>query len=175
MNLGLRRGIVRLSEHNPKWFDAFKSEKALLSKEIGDVVQNIEHVGSTSIEGLPAKPIIDIAATVADLNQIEKWAQRLAPYEYTYFGDRDNRGDHFFAKGPDECRTIYLHVVDHASESMNQYITFRDHLRNNSRAKQEYAKLKKSLALSHGNDRMTYTAKKAKFINEILNKTEQAR
>ena len=173
MNLGLKRGVVSLSMHDANWRNVFELERELLCRLIGEVALQVEHIGSTAVADLLAKPIMDIAVSVSDLNQMQHWAPKLEAVGYTYFGDRENRGDHFFAKGPDGCRTVYLHIVEEHSGLMDQYVRFRDRLRSNTSARQQYAELKIWLAALYGSDRKRYTAGKSEFIARLCREDEQ--
>ena len=92
MKLGLKRGEVRLVPHQLAWRTLFAEEKQRLADLLGDAGIQIEHIGSTSVPDLPAKPIIDIAIAVRAIEDIAHWPAVLASTGYTYFGDREGRG-----------------------------------------------------------------------------------
>jgi GrpB-like predicted nucleotidyltransferase (UPF0157 family) len=168
MILGLRRGEVRLVAHQPGWPAAFVSEKERLAQRLGISGQEIEHVGSTAVPDLVAKPIIDIALGVSSLADTGDWPQRLGPDGYAFFGDREGWGEHFYAKGPEENRTIYLHVVPIQSARWSEYLKFRDSLRASAGLRKEYGGLKRDLLAAHQDDRNAYTGAKAAFIRRVL-------
>jgi GrpB-like predicted nucleotidyltransferase (UPF0157 family) len=168
MTLGLKRGTVRLIDYDPSWPMVFEQEKQLLCRLLGQAVLAIEHVGSTSVFGLCSKPIIDIAIAVEKSESVEAWESLLKREGYTYFGDRESRGDRFFAKGPEETRTIYLHVVLSGSVNWTNYLSFRNQLRENPYLRQTYDLLKRKLALASPTDRQTYSRGKADFIEKLL-------
>jgi GrpB-like predicted nucleotidyltransferase (UPF0157 family) len=168
MFLGLKRGTVRLVDHQPDWQQAFISERALLARLLMPTALEIEHVGSTAVPGLVAKPVLDLACAVASLDQTAGWPEKLAPHGFEFFGDRENRGEHFYAKGSDDCRTLYLHVVPIDRTRWSDYVRFRDLLRSDERLRACYAKAKLIAASAHSNDRTAYTAAKEKIIHEIL-------
>ncbi len=171
MKLGLKRGEVRLVPHQPEWQSRFTEEKRRLTELLGDTGIQIEHVGSTAVADLPAKPIIDIAIAVRALEDIAHWPATLETDGYTYFGDREGRGDHFFAKGPEYCRSFYLHVVPRHSCGWSDYLRFRDALRADATLRDEYAQLKTGLCEAHSHERSVYTSGKAALIRRVLNQT----
>jgi GrpB-like predicted nucleotidyltransferase (UPF0157 family) len=168
MKLGLKRGEVRLVPHQPEWQSRFTKEKRRLTDLLGEMGIQIEHVGSTAVPALPAKPIIDIAIAVRAIEDIVHWPATLEPGGYTYFGDREGRGDHFFAKGPENCRSFYLHVVPRESCRWSDYLRFRDLLRADASLREEYAQLKTGLCEAHSRDRAVYTSAKAALIRRVL-------
>ena len=174
MILGLQRGIVSLLPHQSEWALEFENESARLKRLLGGTATAIEHVGSTAVPGFDAKPIIDIAIAVVSWNSISAWPALLAREGYTHFGDRENVGDHFFAKGPDELRTHHIHAVIAGGAKWNEYLKFRDTLRSNPTLRDEYQQLKRHLAEQLPNDREAYTDAKASFIKKVLALGESA-
>lgn len=139
---------------------------------IGAYVVDIQHVGSTAIPGLVAKPIIDIAVALRQLEDVEKCIEPLERLGYEYKGDEGHPGSFFFAKGDPSRRTYYLHMVEWNSESWRSYIRFRDCLRQHKEVAEEYAKLKRELARKSHGDRDLYTPGKAEFIASVLRMAE---
>ncbi len=168
MILGLKRGAVLLVPYQAGWASAFAKERDLLLSLLGPTVLRIEHVGSTAIADIVAKPIVDIAVAVQSLDRIESWPELLKPYGYTSFGDREARGEHFFAKGPDDMRSHYLHVVPLDGNLWNEYLRFRDMLRSDLTLRQQYEDLKKRSAYAHSNNRPSYTIEKGRWIKSVL-------
>jgi GrpB-like predicted nucleotidyltransferase (UPF0157 family) len=168
MNLGLKRGEVRVVPHDTEWAGVFDEERRTLVEVLGDAILDIQHVGSTAVAGLVAKPVIDIAVAVRDLPGVTAWVPKLETLGYTFFGDREGRGELFFAKGPEHLRTVYLHVVERGGKRMEEYVRFRDRLIRNPPARAAYSALKEELAALHGDDRKAYTEGKAEFIAEML-------
>ena len=128
----------------------------------------IEHVGSTAVTGLAAKPILDIAVAASSLEDTGDWPHLLRGLEYTFFGDREGWGEHFYAKGPDEGRTVYLHVVPVGDTRWSDYLVFRDALRASTGLRQDYEALKRKLLVQHGDDRPAYTDAKTALIRRVL-------
>jgi GrpB-like predicted nucleotidyltransferase (UPF0157 family) len=167
MRLGLQRGIVRLVPHSEEWGRLFEEEKARIVACLQGKSFDIEHVGSTAISGLSAKPIIDIAIGVPDVEAIGEYIQLLGQIGYEY-RDESGDGDHVFAKGAESCRTHYLHVVAMGSSNWYDCVLFRDYLRRHRDARTAYAALKESLAEEHLSDRKSYTQGKEEFIRSVI-------
>jgi len=165
----LARGTVKLEPFNSQWAYAFAKEASAIKDKLGpDNIKDIQHVGSTSISGILSKPIIDIAIPVDNLDIADRWQQSLAELGYWYKGKQSDMPDRrFFAKGPDDDRTVYLHIV--TKEEFNRLIKFRDTLRNNKDLANEYSVLKQELAKKYSKDRESYTKAKDEFIQEIIN------
>jgi GrpB-like predicted nucleotidyltransferase (UPF0157 family) len=168
MILGLKRGHTRLVPHQLGWSDAFMHEKERLTGLLGSGIIQVEHIGSTAIPNLAAKPIIDIAIGVKSLEETLTWPSMLGLEGYTYFGDRESRGDDFYAKGPEENRTIYLHVVPYDGLRWREYLYFREALCADDDLRARYENLKMRLAAGHASTREHYTSAKAELIAEIL-------
>lgn len=169
MILGLKRGEVVLAAHQHEWSWLFEEEKRLLREVLGTSLLAIEHIGSTAVTDLSAKPVIDIAILVGSFEDIEPWPEILDRHGYTYWGDREGRNDHFFAKGPDESRTYYLHVVAVSGVEWDNYLKFRDALRNQPQIRIAYEKLKQQALAAYRHDRKAYTQAKHDFIQSVLN------
>lgn len=166
--IGLKRGTVKLVPYNPKWKGSFEKEKKRLQKALGDLVIGIEHVGSTAIPGIFAKPVIDIAIMVKSIKSPAKLIKLLENLGYEYKQDDDVPGRLFFTKGPENKRTHYIHVVKLKSGEWKNLILFRDYLLKSKEAVRQYNKLKKKLAKSYAQDRKLYTSGKDKFIKTVL-------
>jgi GrpB-like predicted nucleotidyltransferase (UPF0157 family) len=167
--LGLKRGTVKLVKAHEEWPRLYELEKELLLRTLGDLAVAIEHVGSTAIPNVPAKPIIDIRIAVSSLDSshIEKFVEPLTRLGYFYMHAFENR--HFFAKGPEEKRTHHVSLVKFGSEEgWEDSILFRDFLRNNTRCREEYSTLKEKLAQQFAEDRKSYTKAKEEFIEKVV-------
>ena len=171
-SLGLRRGTVRLVPNDPRWKGAFLREKRRIRRALGPFARDFEHVGSTAIPGVPAKPILDIMAAVPSLEGLKPHAGSLTSLGYEYLGARGARGRRFLAKGPDARRTVHLHLTTKQSPFWIKHLLFRDYLRGHAEAVHEYATLKRRLARRHGRDRDKYTEGKASFVRKILRRAK---
>jgi GrpB-like predicted nucleotidyltransferase (UPF0157 family) len=167
--IGLARGTVKLESHDPEWDKIYQKEETRLGDKLGSEAKDIQHVGSTAIPNLLAKPIIDIAILVDDLDIAEQWVKPLSELGYWYKGKQSDMPDRrFFAKGAESNRTVYLHVVNEAE--FNRLIKFRNGLTNDPKLTKKYSELKQSLAKEHASNRELYTKAKAEFIEQVLEK-----
>lgn len=166
--IGLKRGTVKLAPYNPKWKENFGKEKQRLQKSLGDLVIGIEHVGSTAIPGMFAKPVIDIAIIVKSIKSHSQLIKILERLGYEYKRDDDVPGRLFFTKGPENKRTHYIHVVKLKSKQRKNLILFRDYLLKSKEAVCQYNELKKKLAKIYAQDRKSYTSGKDKFIKTLI-------
>ena len=165
--LGLKRGTVALAEYTHRWHEAFCEERAILADALMSVPCQIEHIGSTSVPGLKAKPILDIAIGIEGCYPLENCIPILEVVGYTYRG-RDAEIGYLFVRGPEDRRTHYLHLVRMGSTNWERWSTFRDYLRANADARRTYAAEKTRLAASFGEDRDSYTSGKSRVIGDIL-------
>lgn len=166
-DLGLKSGTVKLVEYNSNWPKLYELEAENLRETLDIAAERIQHVGSTSIPGLPSKPILDIAILVDSLDMAEEWKDTLAKLDYWYKGIEPDLPDRrFFAKGPREKRTVYLHIVN--KREFESLLKFRDRLRDNPSLVKEYATLKRKLAAEHKDNRDIYTRSKNDFIKSVI-------
>jgi GrpB-like predicted nucleotidyltransferase (UPF0157 family) len=168
VDLGLARGSVRLHAPSLEWPLAFAREIERLRAAVGEHVSMIEHVGSTSIPGMPAKPIVDMMAAVATLNSARALIPRLEVLDYEFRPDAPPPDRVFFAKGPRHRRTHHLSLAEPTSDYWARTLLFRDYLRTHPEAAQQYRSLKEDLARAHAEDRGSYTAGKAAFVESVL-------
>jgi len=170
--IGLKRGTVKLSSDHIQWEKLFEIEKQLLTATLGDTI-DIEHVGSTAIPNVPAKPIIDIMIGFSEERQAKKIFKTLNKMGYGDRGEQEVPGRHLFVKGPEDNRTHYLHVTKKNSGFWTEHILFRNYLRQHKDARDEYGKLKKQLEKEYSDNREQYTKDKADFIKKIITKAKK--
>lgn len=165
--LGLERGTVELVSHRHAWAEAYEREAARLQERLGDRLLAVEHVGSTAVEGLDAKPVVDLLGVVADLGAARDLRPTLADagYEHREESVPDRL---FFAKGPREARTHYLSLCERGSDCYRDQVLFRDYLRANPETRDAYCRLKRELAERYPEDRASYTAEKASFVEGVI-------
>lgn len=167
MTLGLRFPAVRLEPYTPAWADAYAEERDRISSVLGDRILGIEHVGSTAIPGICAKPIIDIAIAVPTLDVAEQSVPLMARIGYDYAGDGGVPGHRIFGRGP-HIRTHLVHAVVADSQEWRDYLAFRGALLRDPELAKEYDLLKRALAARFPDDRPSYTAAKGEFIERVL-------
>lgn len=162
---------IIIADYNPEWPRLFNSEKELLIAFLSDWNICIEHIGSTSIPGLAAKPVIDIMIGVNDLSDVNtNFIKKLASLGYSYVPEREQEMPerrYFRKSNPEGVRTYQIHVVQKKSEFWQRHLQFRDYLREHSGVAAEYEALKKELALQH-TDTMEYARAKSDFVKRIL-------
>lgn len=159
-----------MREYDPRWATEFEHEAGVLSRLLGPLVTAIEHVGSTSVPGLAAKPIIDIALAFESRQQLDEARRALRSAGYHDVGDFGERGGVIIAKGPRSRRTHALHLVDARSDQWRGYLAFRDRLRRDTALRERYATLKRELAARFPFDRASYLAGKVEFIADATPK-----
>ncbi|PZD97313.1 GrpB family protein [Paenibacillus sambharensis] len=168
-------GEVKLLEYNREWVLLFKREEELLRSILENIAVAVEHIGSTSVPGLAAKPCIDIAVGVrglAELTEHHIMQLNQAGYEHVEHAEFPHR--RFFRKGEWRAGTHHVHVYEFGTRYWQDNLLFRDHLRNNKEDRNLYIALKRTLAQQFPNDRAGYTAAKHPFIEEILTKARQS-
>lgn len=173
--IGLKRGTVVLEKHHQEWAEAFELEKESLKNLLGDSVLDIQHIGSTSIAGLAAKPIIDMLMAVKSLDEVQSIRRPLESTGYEYRENGSNEDQILFVKGPEALRTHYLHITELDSSVWQNDLAFRNYLRSHPEAVTEYEKLKNELASKYADNRGEYTAGKDTFIKSVLHLTELRR
>ncbi len=166
--IGLERGKVRLVPYEPEWARLFEEEARLLLSALGDRALRIEHVGSTAVEGMDAKPLIDLMVGVEDLGAARELAPALERIGYAWRTDRGSPDHLLFVRGSESARTHYLKLSEPGSGYWTDTLLFRDYLRAHPEAAAEYAELKRELAGRYPEDRGAYTAGKERFIERIL-------
>ena len=159
------RPAIEVVDYDPEWPRTFEAEAERLRAGLGDVAVRIEHVGSTSVPGLAAKPNVDIQVSVSDVYDRDAYFPLLFALGYEHVPDPEFRDYPFFgwpsAKAP---RTFNLHVCQAGTEMEQRHLRFRDHLRSDPVDRDEYAALKRRLALECGNDIEAYVAAKDAFV-----------
>jgi GrpB-like predicted nucleotidyltransferase (UPF0157 family) len=166
--IGLKKGKVILAPYSKEWPMWFEREKNLLQEALGSLALDIQHVGSTSIPGMSAKPIIDIAVGI---KTIKGFSECIAPLEdsgYVVGDSASNSLQFFLSKGRDDETTCHLHLVKYNGELWKNYLAFSGYLMKNKESAQQYALLKEKLFNKYPKDRVKYTTGKSKFIRKTV-------
>ena len=163
---GVPRNRVVLEEHNPAWAEEFRRTKALLESIHGDRVIDIQHVGSTAIEGIAAKPMLDVAVLFSVMTDAVFAAMR--DHGYEYYGEVAN-GKHLFILRNDRGDSLeHVHGYEVKNRGLfDEQIRFRDFLRAHPAYAGEYEQLKRALCQAYADDRRRYTAGKQAFFDRI--------
>lgn len=167
MSLGLSRDEVKLVPHNPAWTVKYEEEKLhLLVVLDNDNLVDIQHIGSTSIPGIAAKPTIGILVRVKELSNIKSHLESLNSAGYVL---REDQPDHLlFTKGPDDNQIMSLKITSKNSEYGEVALLFRDYLLAYPKAAKEYEQIKIELAKKYPKDRNKYKIGKDKFMKDVI-------
>lgn len=166
--MALKRGIVKLENYNCNWESEYLEEEKLLKNVLCDKIIEIHHIGSTSIPNLKAKPVIDILLVIKNLDEINEIEELLKPYYYENRGSQGVEDRYFFAKGPEEARTHYVHFTTPNSNTYYNQIYFKKYLLDHKEYIKKYCDLKQDLESKYANDRKMYTQGKNDFIKNII-------
>jgi GrpB-like predicted nucleotidyltransferase (UPF0157 family) len=164
--LGLRQKLVRLEAPNPRWAEAFAVEAARIRAALGETAIAIEHVGSTSVPNIAAKPIVDMLMGIPAPVDIAVAARAFATIGYEHATWAGVPGHEVFGKG--EPRTHLVHAVPYRGDAWGRMLAFRDALRSDPALAAEYAALKQDLAARFPDDRSVYTDGKSAFVARVL-------
>lgn len=176
-----------LQEHDPQWAHEFQRLKAVYQRALGEVMHSIEHVGSTAIKEIAAKPILDIDIVISDLSYFPEATRRLESLGYRHNGDQgipgreafkrvDERVPHDGASASWMNHHLYVCAVD--STELMRHVLFRDFLNAHQEARQAYEQIKKDIAARSGGDRKVYADIKeneeicSNFVENILIKAQ---
>lgn len=168
------RAPVIIVDYDPRWPRFYDEEKANLVRVIGPMMVKIEHIGSTAVPGLAAKPIIDIMAGMQHLSDATWCIQPLRTLGYEYVPDDEKcvSDRRYFRKGnvpgTERGSTHHLHIVEAGSDAWDRHVLFRDYLRGHPEEARRYADLKKTLTARFNPDRESYTNAKTDYIQEII-------
>lgn len=154
--------------YDPEWKNDFEKIKQEIVNAIGDLIVCIEHVGSTSVEGLSAKPIIDIDVVISDYSVFDSIVSRLSAIGYTYEGDLGIKDREAFKySDKPHLRKHHLYVCPQNSKELLRHITFRDFLRNNPEAVKKYSEVKENGAKLFPDNMDKYIEYKSPCIEEL--------
>jgi GrpB-like predicted nucleotidyltransferase (UPF0157 family) len=164
---------VQINDYDPTWPEKFAEQRDELAISLRPwLFRPIEHVGSTAVAGLPAKPIIDIAAPVTSLAEAHQALPILEQAGWRHWpSDPSSSWRLWFLYPRPEARTHHLYLIEHDDPHLRELVAFRDRLRADALSREHYAELKQRLAQAHRNDREAYTAAKAHFVARLLRQT----
>lgn len=167
-----RTKVVEVVPYNPEWTTEFEQIKTMIMNYIGDLILAVEHVGSTSIEGLSAKPIIDLDVVMDSYDVLPDIIERLEKVGFEYQGNLGIEGREAFKRTHDDGLMKYhLYVCPKDGKGYVEHIAFRDYLRANESARKDYETLKLILAETYRYDIDNYCDKKTEFVKDILRLT----
>jgi GrpB-like predicted nucleotidyltransferase (UPF0157 family) len=165
---------IEIVPYDPSWPGGFEQERRRLESAIGPwITGGVHHVGSTSVPGMDAKPIIDILVGVESLAASRACLEPLKALEYSYAPYRSAEM-HWLCKPSPSRRTHHLHLVPTGSSRYRDELAFREALRWDAAMAKAYVQLKRQLAARHRYDREAYTEAKASFVAEVLASAQRA-
>lgn len=168
---------VFVEDYNDEWELLFEELKTIYLCQLKKLALAIEHVGSTSVPGLAAKPILDIDIVIDSMTLLPQVIEKLTELGYYHRGNLGIEGREAFGRPNQyvpytDVKRIkmehHLYVCDKDSRELNRHLTFRNKLRENAHLIDEYARLKKKLAIEYRNNREAYTNGKTLFITQVL-------
>jgi len=165
---------VTIVDYDPMWPTLYEKEKMKISEALGNKALAIEHIGSTSVPGLGAKPIIDIMVCVQSNLDADICVPLLKGIGYTDVTVQVGNPDWYYCLGKESCGVGYhLHLMKNMSVFSKRHLLFRDRLRANPDIARKYFELKKELAAKYRSDRTAYTESKSAFIESILSEENE--
>ena len=166
------RGRVRMVDHDPRWADLFEHEAVRIRRALEDRALRVEHVGSTSVPGLPAKPVIDIALVVVDSADEAAYVPLLEAAGYRLHIREGDWYEHRMFKGPDA--DLNLHTFSAGCAEVDRMLAFRDWLRTNPADRELYAQTKRDLARREWTCVQNYAGAKTDVIDQIMTRARTA-
>ncbi|MFC6161242.1 GrpB family protein [Kribbella jiaozuonensis] len=163
--------MIRIDSYDPAWANRFTELGLSLRSALGDVAVRIDHIGSTAVPGLAAKPIIDIQISVSSLEPVEPFRMPLEALGYVYRPDNPERTKRYFREPPGTPRT-HIHVRKLGSFSQQFPLLLRDYLRTHPEELPPYETLKRSLAAQHPDDRTAYTNAKLPWFWQTIQRAD---
>jgi GrpB-like predicted nucleotidyltransferase (UPF0157 family) len=158
---------IRIVDHDPDWPRLARKELARVARALGDTAVRLEHVGSTSVPGLGAKPIIDLQVSVVDIERMDDYVGPLEELGYLFAPDPAFADYHYFARPHVRPRTHHLHVCEHGSHQELRHLAVRDYLRTHPKEAAAYEALKRELVRRHPQDRLAYVGGKDAFMLDL--------
>ncbi|WP_281556047.1 GrpB family protein [Thalassomonas sp. RHCl1] len=159
----MKKRVLEVVDYDPAWLKLFADEQILLAQSLGDVAIDIHHIGSTSVAGLAAKPVIDILMEVIDLEALDGKNQQMQSLDYEVKGENGIAGRRYFQKGGN-ARSHHLHAFKKGDEALTRHLAFRDYLRVHPQVAQQYGELKQGLIRAGHNSSEPYMQGKNDFI-----------
>lgn len=165
-----RSTAIVIVPYNGLWPAKFAFEREVILRAVGSMAVDVQHVGSTSVPGLAAKPTIDIAIGVRTMDESRAAIEPLFALGYAKGVEHFPDWRYFDREDHAPFENIHLHMIPFGGDRWNRYLLFRNHLREHSEDAAAYERLKRSLAAEFGNDRLGYVESKTEFVNAILSR-----
>lgn len=165
---GIEKRELVIAEYESNWPVIYERHEARIRAALGTTALQIEHIGSTAVPGLAAKPIIDILVTVGDITAEEEY---LAPLLAAGYRLRVREPGHRMVRTPE--LDVHVHILQIGEEAAGDYLLLRDHLRHTAADRELYERTKRSLAAMEWRDMNAYADAKTDVITEIKNRARQ--
>jgi GrpB-like predicted nucleotidyltransferase (UPF0157 family) len=170
----MTREII-LVPYSKKWPKLYEAEKILLTGILGDLILDVQHFGSTSIKGMPAKPIIDIMIIVNNIEMVDSFNEKMEANGYTVKGENGIPGRRYFQKfNPDRSgnHTHHVHIFQKKNQEIRDELIFRDYLRIDREAFKEYENVKKEASKKFRDSPLDYTNAKTSCVMRIMDRAK---
>jgi GrpB-like predicted nucleotidyltransferase (UPF0157 family) len=155
---------IRIVEYDPAWPVQAAQELDRIGQAVGPLAARLEHVGSTAVPGLAAKPIVDLQVSVAAIEPRLRYVEPLERLGYLFVPAPESPDYHFFARPPERPRAYHLHVAQVGSADEFRHLAVRDYLRAHDDEAARYAAIKREVVARHPQDRLAYIAGKEDFV-----------
>jgi GrpB-like predicted nucleotidyltransferase (UPF0157 family) len=163
---GVEKVDIRIVDYDPRWPELFRQHAARIAAALGPEALSIEHIGSTSVPDMPAKPIIDILVVVKDSAKEESYLPALVAAGYQLRVREPDFHQHRMLRTP--TKDVHIHVFSAGSQEIDRYLVFRDRLRTNSADHKTYADAKRRLARNDWSDMNAYANAKTSVVEQII-------
>ncbi len=163
---GIEKRDISVVEYDPTWADKFLQQQKIIKQALGETAFVIEHIGSTAVPGLAAKPIIDILLVVEDPSKEELYLPQLIAAGYELRVREPDYYEHRMVRTPE--KDVHIHIYPPAAPDVERYYFVRDELRQNEALRKKYGELKQKLASQEWADMNAYSAAKTEVIEEII-------
>jgi GrpB-like predicted nucleotidyltransferase (UPF0157 family) len=169
---GIEKRKIVIMDYNPLWPETFQKHAALITQALGPKALCIEHVGSTSVPGLAAKPIIDIVVVVEDSSAEDAWLPALLAAGYVLRVREPDWHQHRMLRTPG--LEVHVHIFSSGCTEVERMIVFRNHLRRDANDRQRYEELKRHLATQDWPDINDYATAKTELVEQIVARALQS-
>lgn len=159
---------IRIVNYDPCWQGRFQSEAVAIRDALGSVAVSVDHVGSTSVPGLCAKPVIDISVSVLDIVAVDSYRGPVEGIGYLFVPVPESPDLHFFAKPASRPRGYHVHVCEAGSLHERQQLAVRDYMRTHPGEAAAYGAVKQTIAERHPGDRLGYIAEKDPYVAALV-------
>ncbi|MFH2039670.1 MAG: GrpB family protein [Chloroflexota bacterium] len=167
-NLGTADKLIEIVPYNSEWPELFELEARRIKTACEGIVKIVEHIGSTAIPGMPAKPILDLMPGLDSYQDGLKTIEPIKQLGYGYFGEYGIPGRFYFKLSIEQRTVVHVHMFEIGTGNWHRHLIFRDQLRADPAIAAQYAELKKELAVRFRKDREAYSNGKSEFINSVV-------